>query len=445
MIHCRFCGRTLQTLRGYVLRCRIHRNEPRCVFKCEGTDCRQTFCTYASFKCHFYRKHNVPAPSVSANTGTAIISNFICAMSLCSDRFQTVHKLLVHLKNHLVEGRSVKCPVAGCQSTFTVKSSFTAHLSRKHPQCSSSATACEEASQTLDGATEESTELPHKFDETFLRNVCLFYLKLQGQLLLPVSTIQIIVEETQNLHELGLDYTLSKLNSLLKDELNLTDDVMGKDSDLFSSSHKGPLRTTYSSAQTFKRMFKYVEPKVVRLGYDDNMRQRNAYYIPVKQTLISLLKSEFWKISVLQRSNETDACVLSDICDGQAFKSNPFFIANPGGLQLILYQDAFEVVNPLGSAKKAHKVHAVYFSVANLPVHVWSNTDHMSLVLLYCEVTRDEFKKEPNLCGQQRTADTYDAAVASLSEKSREVKGIIGQFSMICQTFMYANLVSHLV
>lgn len=122
MIDCRFCSRTSQTLRGYVLHCKVHRNEPRCVFKCESTDCRQTFCTYAAFKGHFYRKHNVPAPS---NTGTAIISNFICAMSLCSERFQTVQELLVHLKRHLVEGRSVTCPVAGCQSTFTLKSSFT--------------------------------------------------------------------------------------------------------------------------------------------------------------------------------------------------------------------------------------------------------------------------------------------------------------------------------
>lgn len=185
----------------------------------------------------------------------------------------------------------------------------------------------------------------------------------------------------QNVHELGLDYTLSKLYSLFLDELNLSDDVMGKvcdcikDSDLFSASHKGPLRTTYARGQTFKRMFKYVVPKAVRLGYDENVRQRIAYYIPVKQTLIRLLESELWK-------NSTDACVLSDICDGQVFKSNQFFIANPGGLKLILYQDAFEVVNPLGLAKKAHRVLAVYLSVANLPVHVWSNTDLMSLVLL---------------------------------------------------------------
>ena len=78
---------------------------------------------------------------------------------------------------------------------------------------------------------------------------------------------------------------------------------------------------------------------------------------------------------------ETDADVLHDITDGHAFKSYQFFIENPGCLKVILYQDAFEIVNPLGSAKTTHKVLAVYLSLANLPAHVRSNTDHMSLVL----------------------------------------------------------------
>lgn len=69
-----------------------------------------------------------------------------------------------------------------------------------------------------DSVTNESIELPDNFSETFLRNVCLFYLKLQGQLLLP--TIQTIVEEMQNVHELGQDYTLSKLQSLLKNDVS---------------------------------------------------------------------------------------------------------------------------------------------------------------------------------------------------------------------------------
>lgn len=41
-----------------------------------------------------------------------------------------------------------------------------------------------------------------------------------------------------------------------------------------------------------------------------------------------------------------------------------------------------ENVNPLSSAKKKQEVVAVYLSVANLTAHLWSNTDHMSRVLL---------------------------------------------------------------
>lgn len=300
MITCRFCSKTLLTLRGYVLHCRVHRNEPRCVFQCLGVDCKRTFCTYAAFKAHFYRTHNVPEPTHSR----AVVTNLKCAASLCARQFQTVKELLLHLKEHVVEGRAVSCPIIGCKNVFTKKSSFTAHMSRKHRACSVEnindmyrETACqspgavyEDASQVSPDppSTSENGELPQNFSETFLRNICLFYLRLQGQLLLPASTIQIIVEEMQNLHELGQDYTLSKLHSFLKDDMSLTDDDITKicdcvrDSDLFSACHKGPLRTTYARAQTFKHMFKYIEPKKLTLGIDENMSQRYASYIPVK-------------------------------------------------------------------------------------------------------------------------------------------------------------------
>jgi len=49
----------------------------------------------------------------------------------------------------------------------------------------------------------------------FLRNVTLFYLKRQAKLLLPESTIQGIVEEFQNIHDIGQSYFLSKLREKL--------------------------------------------------------------------------------------------------------------------------------------------------------------------------------------------------------------------------------------
>lgn len=475
MIVCRFCNRSLATLKGYVLHCRIHRNEPRCVFKCEFAGCKQTFCTYAAFKGHFYRRHgNEPALSGTS----AIVSNLSCGVPLCSRRFQTVKELLSHLKEHLVEGRPVACPVTGCERNFTLKSSFTAHMSRKHGDCSasnisdiykdvtlqSSDAVFPNASENLapDNATLE--EVPPNLNEAFMRNMCLFYLKLQGQLLLPASTIQIIVEEMQNLHELGQEYTLSNLQKLLREDQGLTDDAISKvftcvkDSDIFTTCHQGPLRSIYSRAQTFKTMFQYIEPVKVELGSDENMLKRFAYYIPVKQTLTSLLQSELWKNAVSQQSCASDTHVLCDIRDGKIIKANEFFTENPGCLQLILYQDAFEIVNPLGSAKKKHKLVAVYFSVANLPVHVRSNTDHMSLALLchendlkhfgpdkiFSELIQDLKDVEQN--GMTVSGETVKAALCCIAGDnlgSHNIGGFTENFSTSKYFCRYCEITRH--
>jgi hypothetical protein len=85
--------------------------------------------------------------------------------------------------------------------------------------------------------------MPEIDSHSYLRNMCLFYLKLQGQLLVPASTIQTIVEEMQNVHDLGQAYTINKVSSLLKNDMSLSDEAVTKicdcikESDLFSSCH----------------------------------------------------------------------------------------------------------------------------------------------------------------------------------------------------------------
>ncbi|XP_051801605.1 uncharacterized protein LOC127533166 [Acanthochromis polyacanthus] len=404
MITCVFCKRELSSLKAYVLHCRVHRNEPRCIFKCVGEQCSRTFATYTGFRQHFYRDHSAPQPCASA-----IVADLKCAVSLCVCRFQTVKELVSHLFKHIEEGRSVSCPVRGCTRVYTKGSSFTSHMSRQHKACSTDSihdmyrevgpqsSSLIESLDVLESTNEPmpttstATDLPEQDSQTYLRNMCLFYLKLQGQLLVPATTVQTIIEEMLNVHDLGLNHTLTKVTSLLKRDLGLEDEAISKitdcikDSDLFSSCHHGPLRTTYTRRQTFTQLFKYAEPKKVSLGTDETMTQRYAYYIPVTDTLKNLLQSDLWQNSVLQESGESNGEVLTDICDGQNVKQNQFIAENPKCLKLILYQDAFEIVNPLGSAKKTHKVLAVYLSVANLQIHTRSNTDHMFLVLLCSE------------------------------------------------------------
>ena len=47
---------------------------------------------------------------------------------------------------------------------------------------------------------------------------------------------------------------------------------------------------------------------------------------------------------------------LQDYCDGSNFKSHPLFSLHKHALELILYYDDCEVVNPLGSKRGKHKL-----------------------------------------------------------------------------------------
>ena len=55
-------------------------------------------------------------------------------------------------------------------------------------------------------------------------------------------------------------------------------------------------------------------------------------------------------------------------------------------LKLILYQDAFEVVNPLGSSRKKHKLVGVYFTIADLEPFHRSSINNLQLIML-CKET----------------------------------------------------------
>lgn len=185
---------------------------------------------------------------------------------------------------------------------------------------------------------------------------------------------------------------LKEMSISEEDILKINDTV--KQSDLFITCHTGPKRSAYSRTQCFKDMFKYVEPQKILLCRDENRTERCAYYIPVLKTLKCTQESGFWQgLMSADSNNVSKTNVLSDSCDGKVSMSKTFFQENPSFLKLVLYQDAFEVVNPLGLAKKKHKVLAVYFSLLNMPPHphVRSDVDHMQLVLLCREKDFEDF------------------------------------------------------
>lgn len=98
-----------------------------------------------------------------------------------------------------------------------------------------------------------------------------------------------------------------------------------KESDLFTISHEGPMRTNFSRTKSFKEMFKYTEPVKLYLGTDETRSQRFAYYVPLKDTLRCLLESDLWQKCAVRDTCLPCTDVLCDVSDGQVYKNNEFF------------------------------------------------------------------------------------------------------------------------
>ena len=47
--------------------------------------------------------------------------------------------------------------------------------------------------------------------------------------------------------------------------------------------------------------------------------------------------------------------IIADFCDGDVYANHPLFSNDPKAIQIFLYYDDVEVVNPLGSKTSKHK------------------------------------------------------------------------------------------
>lgn len=124
------------------------------------------------------------------------------------------------------------------------------------------------------------------------------------------------------------------------------------------------------------------------------MKRKKTFfaYIRIIETLKFTLQDEYI-INELKKSPDVsqDAVLhqddlLRDFMDGTVYKNNQIFKYNPEALQIILYQDAFENVNPIGSAKKKHKLLAVYMTLGNIPDYLRTHTSTIKLVALCKEI-----------------------------------------------------------
>lgn len=119
------------------------------------------------------------------------------------------------------------------------------------------------------------------------------------------------------------------------------------------------------------------EPQKIRLGESyfkstmSGAKRRKVssckkfYYIPLLETLKQLLSTTEYMTEVLN-PHQSRSQTLYDFCDGEAYKTHPLFETDPYALQIVAYYDELEVVNPIGTYVKKHKLGCLFFTLGNI-------------------------------------------------------------------------------
>ena len=411
MYLCRICQFSKRSPYDYMQHYRIHSNAPN--FPCGVGECSRTFRKLSSFYSHVSRDHQLLKQRRRLNMLQNVAINATCQVEGCR-MLLPLMDLVKHLKQHISDGTSIHCPASGCGRKMRSKSTFSAHLSIKHgclskvnvdqsivcdaePATDSFVTGTDDDDITFSaddinnedlGGEEVASVIPK---DALIDNIAMFLLKLQCKCLIPASTIDLISSELHSLHTLSLD----NITSLVKIKLEVAGmhpDIVDR---LLSSLHQedafhlafngenGLLRSQHKRNSFYVNSLRYVAPQQYFVGHNKYGKACFIHYVPIRESLKSLLcdRSVLECLNVVPHSQSNG--VFEDIHSGSVFHDVSCTVpATEQYLQLILYQDAFSIVNPLGSAKRAYKILAFYFTLGNFPQQLRMKIDNLQLVLL---------------------------------------------------------------
>ena len=329
-------------------------------------------------------------------------------------------KFLQHLQlYHEHEANfKVSCGFNGCPRQYCKINSLRKHVRHKHPLDSTSNEISEETSSTCNEGIEdeddddnqdvEITDQPQGFSDkleeltsSFKRHIAVFFLKLQEKHIVP----RVVRSEVSDDIRLLLEYFYEKHNELLKiclqegntdiDSNPLLKSLLDG-SDLLERCFDG-VGSEYQFDKYCLKELGLVEPLEYILGYDQQGRKETFHYVPLLQVLQRILtKDDIWH-QVQETSRPTDDAALRDFSHGTIYRSHPFFSKSDKRLRIHLYNDEYEVVNPLGSKRLLHKVSGFYFLLGNLLPKYRSRLRDIHLTILVRYKLVQKYGYEPIL------------------------------------------------
>ena len=442
---CPNCKSSFSSISNYAQHVKVHQSLKRkqlskntipCCFGCDTS-----FSNIPSFASHISRYHKEKGNKRQVEQLAVInVEGKVvrCPIASCQCAITTRPQYLEHMVEHLRIGLSFMCPL--CISTkkpFDNVFKFRVHTARYHPDdhrafdpapidviCSRpcmfvGSPLLQEGPVVADSDAEDDPLLlategevmnsdqedassiaqPDFFEKDDLYpehlikdELARFYLKLEGEFVLPTTQVQAISEEVKLVTEL-IHHRLKK--ALMKEltEAGIIDVVREsvaaktfKQDPVFNIHHKHEdveqLGTHHMRQKYWHKRFPYTAPKQIRVGTSDVGKARNAHYLSIRETMQLLFRDKKLN-NLLEQSFDRDCAsnVLSDYYHGSAYAQHR--TQHPDGrcFQLLLFQDEFDF-NAYSASGGLYKPNGFYYSLGNLPAEYRSKVDLIQLAYM---------------------------------------------------------------
>jgi len=286
----------------------------------------------------------------------------------------------------------IHCSV--CGASFNKKVSFRSHYYRKHfHDLGGQHIGNESVTADSRDVDEMETEVDNN---TIDCSESTFLLKLKAGHRLSQNAVADVMCATKELFKSKMRQLQCELQI---NGVSAVDNTSGVHTDNMFSG----LETEHLQVKAFEQQLGYIKPLKVRLGsFRQNCRigckyvVKNqpiyGYTVPFMKQLVQLLSMPevHQHIHYFCSNSRADGSEMSAVHEGRAFESNEFFQTHPNALRFGLYTDDFEIVNPIGSHRRKHKITAVYWTLLNIPV------EHRSKVrvIQLCALAKSRFLKQ---------------------------------------------------
>lgn len=377
------------------------------LFDCGFDKCLKQFLNATALGKHLIKVHGISSKRnkiSNHNTCYNEFGKFICTVEICRQECESYRQLIKHLKDHLRRHEQIMCPYKRCRKKYINLNSFTSHLTKNHRKfdetcivdeskishCVPSEINSNNAHIDIDFSWDNiENDFSNDSDDfnLFLNNMTQFYLKLESEFLLPASTIQYISQANNDLHSLAQDTVINNLKTNLE-ATNVSPEIIGTVIKALYENHSHPpanelLKSNYKRKHFFKNSLHFVQPESIEI---DKEKKTFFSYVPIEKTITNMFSDKTLINSISFNTINNNANVIEDFTDGSIYKNNEFFQNNKDKrIQIIMYQDELEIVNPIGPAKKCHKILAVYMTIGNIAPHLRSHVNNIKLVAL-CKV-----------------------------------------------------------